>query len=153
MVVFFFFFFSGQSLTFCLNFLLSYSHVTQQTSWLHPVSQVQHLPPIAENEDNVRESQTWRQCTAHASRDPHPRACDSSGVNFNCKANVNQRIDNSRSWPLWRNTWKQDVRSAPSQGNHLLCLVIRINNREGGCSVHKIFLKFGKALVCKESWT
>lgn len=34
------------------------NHVTQQTSWLHPVSQVQHLPPIAENEDNVRESQT-----------------------------------------------------------------------------------------------
>lgn len=34
------------------------NHVTQQTSWLHPVSQVQHLPPIAENEDGVRESST-----------------------------------------------------------------------------------------------
>lgn len=34
------------------------NHVTQQTSWLHPVSQVQHLPPIAEIEDNVRETQT-----------------------------------------------------------------------------------------------
>ncbi|PFX33455.1 Syntaxin-binding protein 4 [Stylophora pistillata] len=34
------------------------THVTQQTSWLHPVSQVQHLPPIAEIEDNVRETQT-----------------------------------------------------------------------------------------------
>jgi len=34
------------------------NHVTQQTSWLHPVSQVQHLPPIKESEDGVRETQT-----------------------------------------------------------------------------------------------
>lgn len=34
------------------------NHVTQQTSWLHPVSQVQHLPAIKENEDGVRETQT-----------------------------------------------------------------------------------------------
>lgn len=45
-------------LTILLFVVLPCSHVTQQTSWLHPVSQVQHLPPIAENEDGVRESQT-----------------------------------------------------------------------------------------------
>lgn len=34
------------------------NHVTQQTSWLHPVSQVQHLPSIKENEDGERETLT-----------------------------------------------------------------------------------------------
>lgn len=34
------------------------NHVTQQTSWLHPVSQVQHLPPIKENEDGITETHT-----------------------------------------------------------------------------------------------
>jgi len=34
------------------------NHVTQQTSWLHPVTQVQHLPPIKENQDGERETLT-----------------------------------------------------------------------------------------------